>query len=259
MKKILSTLLGTTCWAMAVFALRPLVANAAILAQYHLGEAGTVSGPNNLPQDSSGNGYNFQNPFGTVTVDNANFAPGIGSTASMKFSQTGFYGTSGNPTITNNFEVDLYAYATNPGQASANLFSSADGSTGSLDIAVVNNGGTLDWAAALNNEVWIGAVSGAGQPVTLNSWTHLQVDVINNLATFYINGVAQAGTESTITNPFAGWGSMHLGVTPGGGSAFTGNIDELTISSVPEPSSIAALCGLGAMGLFIAARRRRKG
>ena len=35
-------------------------------------------------------------------------------------------------------------------------------------------------------------------------------------------------------------------------------IDGLVLSTVPEPSSVVALCGLGTMGLFLAARRRRK-
>ncbi len=34
-------------------------------------------------------------------------------------------------------------------------------------------------------------------------------------------------------------------------------LDALVLSTVPEPSSLAALGGLGAMGLFLFARRRK--
>jgi hypothetical protein len=37
-----------------------------------------------------------------------------------------------------------------------------------------------------------------------------------------------------------------------------GTIDALQVRDVPEPSSLVALVGLGAMGLFVAVRRRRK-
>jgi hypothetical protein len=40
------------------------------------------------------------------------------------------------------------------------------------------------------------------------------------------------------------------GIQTGGGGSFT-------LNRIPEPSSLVALCGLGAMGLLIAARRRK--
>jgi hypothetical protein len=58
-----------------------------------------------------------------------------------------------------------------------------------------------------------------------------------------------------------------LGTYPADGPAFFvpacggRSFSELDITghAVPEPSSVVALCGLGAMGLFLAVRRRRKG
>ncbi len=44
----------------------------------------------------------------------------------------------------------------------------------------------------------------------------------------------------------------------GGGNTAIMALSGTFLGEVPEPSSVVALCGLGAMGLFFVARRRRK-
>jgi hypothetical protein len=80
-----------------------------------------------------------------------------------------------------------------------------------------------------------------------------------------------AGAPITSNDEFAGTGifvsdasgalnflgtDVFTNVTDLGGTGI--RIDGLIVASVPEPSSLVALCGLGAAGLLIAARRRRK-
>ena len=79
---------------------------------------------------------------------------------------------------------------------------------------------------------------------------------VGGVTTFLVDGVAQSGTSSAAVVVTTG---MHLGVTPGGSTGFSGNLDQVTISTVaPEPGSFV-LFGLAAVGLAIAARRRRQG
>jgi len=71
------------------------------------------------------------------------------------------------------------------------------------------------------------------------------------------SGFGPVHTYSLVTYITAGENIMWV-MDPG--NNFYGNATEFTgtISSVPEPSSIVAFCGLGAMGLFLIARRRRE-
>jgi hypothetical protein len=95
----------------------------------------------------------------------------------------------------------------------------------------------------------------------------------NNIS-FYLNGSGDgtASNSSTLSNPIANLGAT---TAPGSGTEFLeGYVAEIRIYSdvttnaaavnvalenafVPEPSSIVALCGLGAMGLLLFARRRK--
>ncbi len=98
-------------------------------------------------------------------------------------------------------------------------------------------------------------------------------------ATFTIDSVFQTTTGDYHTSPFTGYaagsnyvlftvaadGSGSLGVTvvgsstanfPGGGGTVLGILNGFQIQSVPEPGSLV-LCGLGAIGIFALARRRR--
>ncbi len=67
------------------------------------------------------------------------------------------------------------------------------------------------------------------------------------------------GTSSVLTPGFLpSGGKLYAGFygSTANNAGFFGRVDNFTISS-PEPSSLI-LCGLGAVGLLVAARRRRK-
>jgi hypothetical protein len=85
------------------------------------------------------------------------------------------------------------------------------------------------------------------------TWQHLQVVRNNGVSTFYIDGVAQSHQTTAAPDTWAG---PHLAVNPGGAPVFFGNIDELTISSVPEPSTIV-LVAAALIGLLAYAWRKR--
>ena len=227
-------------------------ANAALIAQYHLGESGSMSG--GLPLDSSGNGHDFLNSQNGGGIGTTGSVAAPGSTVALTLpGNAGYYGTAGFFGPSDNFEVDLWANAS--GQQAGNnftsIFASAGGfTTGTLFIGVIDTSGSDNWVAFYHNEAWIGGAAGAGQPVTVGQWTHLQVQSLDGISTFYINGVASGPTVAT--QPIA-WSGTHLGVTPGGGTAFFGAHDEVRIATIPEPASLGMLA-LG--GLALLCRRK---
>jgi hypothetical protein len=115
-------------------------------------------------------------------------------------------------------------------------------------------------------------------PVTVNSfWYGLfhntGTDVI---ASIYSNATATGTpldtlTLTTVAGPdgigpiwnFSGTGfsAFHdvesVTFTNASGGADAVNIDDITVTPVPEPSAMVALLGLGAVGLFVVARRRK--
>jgi len=236
------------------------------LVRYKLGEPGTILG--GLPQDSVG-GHHFQNNFGTQSVI-APGAPTNGSTAANSYNgDGGSFFTAGGTTVipTDNFVVELWARNDNASQPSPALLTdlfTTGGGVGSLRFHSHSNG---NWAASLDNINWIGGADGSGQPITEDEWTNLAVIRSNGVLTFYINGIAQAGTINSV--PVINPATFHLGVRPGGLTAFSGDLDEIRIFSfdpnndnpvaalsvnfIPEPAT-ATLAMLG-MGVLL--RRRR--
>lgn len=81
--------------------------------------------------------------------------------------------------------------------------------------------------------------------------------------TTIIASTAQFTEYSIIFTTSASAGADGLGsvdfLNSGGGVDNTIDVTNVSLTAaVPEPSSLVALCGLGAMGLFVIARRRRK-
>ncbi len=223
---------------------------AATIAHYPLGEGQLNGATANNPVDSTGN-HDFINndPTGTFTVDTTTSAPVGGSTASILFNPccgggAGFYSTANVDSsypLTDNFEIDIWAKASGTSEADTELLA-ADGA-GTLDLGVTGN----------HYSAGIGGTAFSTGPAISTSWTELTLVRVGGNTSFYVNNVLQTGTSTTDPGNVVG-ATMHLGVTPGGLSGFSGNLDELTVSTVPEPASLGLL-GLGGLGLL--ARRRR--
>jgi autotransporter-associated beta strand protein len=201
-----------------------------VYAQYHLGEAGSLSGGGNIPLDVTGS-HSFLNANGPVGGNvSTDHAPVAGSTASLALTG-GFYSTDNPATLpADNFSVDVWAKTSTVDQNTAFVYASNGGEVGSLILANFNG----NWGATYNGLDWIGAAAGEGQPIIADTWQHLQVVRSDGVSTFYIDGVAQAHQA---TAGFSGWTGPHLACNPGGWPTFVGNIDELTISSVAVPVS----------------------
>ncbi|MEK7951092.1 beta strand repeat-containing protein [Luteolibacter soli] len=209
-------------------------------AEYHLGEAGSLGG-SNKPQDSSGNNRHISDDIngGEATTGNASFHPNAtGSTAyldtSMNGNQGWYSGGTFNNLQTDNFAFGVFARATGIGEPNGDIFTVGN-STGALKLSLEGNG----WAGSCHNVAWIGP--GGGGSFVANTWVHLAIIRSGGVSTFYIDGVAQAGTYSgTPVNS-----SPHVSVQPGGGAYFDGYLDEARVVtfSPGEPTAkiLAAL------------------
>jgi Concanavalin A-like lectin/glucanases superfamily len=261
----------TTCLtSIAALALGAATTHAAIVdvARYHLGEAGSLSSPNNIPKDSLST-----DTFAGLFINGGSVISSTlpGSTAALDLGDapTGYYSATGNGVFgsatlggsPDNFGVELLIMA-DLGQAD-NIFFTGTGTDLSGNNGLLFEIRSGNWAAAIPGNDWIGSILGTGQPVTAG-WNSLAIIRNTGITTLYINGIAQPRT--TTAQPLLNSG-LHLGVTPGGGSWFRGAMDELHVftfnpltdnpvtflTTVPEPSVSLAL----ASGL-LALRRRRK-
>ena len=119
----------------------------------------------------------------------------------------------------------------------ANFFTSTGNdaaATGALVIGVLNG----NWVAGHAGVDWIGADSGTGQSITSGKWTQLAVERVNGVSTLYIDGLAKAGTSTATPVNDA---HLHLGIQPYSSTFFTGALDEMSISQVPEPTTLTML------------------
>lgn len=232
-----------------------------LYAEYLLGETGSL-GTDNRPLDNSGNSRNFTGETGGVDASVLTagvFAPGSSaylSTANV--ANNGWYTVSFDSLPTDNFAFGIYVRSfenTSNTQGYAFLLG---GATGSFGVGLEATG----WNAGAFNTATIGT----NGTFTANAWTHLAVIRSGGTATFYINGLAQAGTYTGATEHTGGG---HLSADPGGARWFDGDMDNarvvtftvgesatnvLNALQVPEPTS-ALLVGLGGLGLLL--RRRR--
>ncbi len=264
---------STSALLLAWIVTAPVSVSAAIVtvANFRLGETGSLVAPDNRPVDSlSTDTFAFGIAGGGSVVSSA---VGIGSTQAVNLGPgiQGWYGVSGNGVFgsgtlggsPDNFAVELLV---NPVANQAdNVFFTGTGNTlaGTNGLLFeIRNG---NWSVAVPGVDYIGAISGTGQPA-LPGWTSLAVIRSNGISTLYINGVAQprtTGAQPTMNT------ALHLGVTPGGVSWFQGGMDELRVftfnpatdnptaflTAVPEPTTTTMVLGLAALGLV--SRRRR--
>ena len=245
----------------AMFIVLPMVATAAVtpLSHWRMGEeAGDSDGRN----DSVG-GRHFSVSQGPLEFT-AGVAPSTnGSTVAVSArnngGRAGFYGPNTTTFMpTDNWGMEMWVRSANTTQ-SIDITRPANGlANGQLKFHQLGT----NWGVSYHNIGWVGAATGTGQPVTIERWTHLAVVRAGGISTLYIDGVAQAGTSSA--TPV--WGtSLHVGVIPGGGSGWNGDLDEVRVFTfdpgqfstndllVPEPTTLA----LAAVGLGGLRRKRR--
>lgn len=247
-------------------------ASVTLYAEYHLGEAGSINGSNPYVVDSAtANGaQNFPtlNSSGIVVGTAGVAAPGSTAYIDTTSASTGagYYGADFSSLQTDNFAFGIYARAASLATANQGNIISLGNSGGYISIAFSTNG----WAASVYNQAWIGPSGGTG--FVANEWVSLAVIRSGGVSTFYVNGVAQAGTATQTPT----MGNAHLAVTPGGASTFRGFLDEARVATftagestanilsmiqtgsvVPEPSTYGLL-GAGALAGVSFVRRRRK-
>lgn len=258
----------------AALALTLACSNAAIVvvAEFHLGEAGSL-GANNVPLDSASGGspsgsQNISNEISgaAATVGTSGvYAPG--STAYLDTSEAGNEGWyDGSSTLgslaTDNFGFGIFVRAASLGATQGDVFTLGGGQD-SFKLSLSGNG----WAASSHNRAWIGTDNGISGSFTANQWVHLALVRTSGTTTFYINGTAQATYGG---NPVHN--AMHLSVAPGGSSYFDGHMDEARVvtfdaadvgagninvlnalQGIPESSTTL----LGAVSVILLLRRRR--
>jgi hypothetical protein len=228
--------------------------------------------PGNLTADSSGNGNTLINGSVTSSGDIAGNAPGTGSAA---------FNTPGNILYIYPGTLDLSSYT----QLTFEWFMKPDSSITSLvwqqanlsdpgGIGVYLNDGTTDSIEGYHRESGLALVTNSVPGgTTSGAWHHyaLEIDATNPTSSgiqLYIDGVPAGSfyqVGSLVATGFLN-DSFFIGRTLGGGSLFTGKLDEFRISSglltpaeflnaVPEPS-VAVLLGLG--GALLGRRRMKK-
>lgn len=213
--------------------------------------------------DSSGNGHGFANNtgYGTVTT---NLAPTGGSYAFSGAPSGGLFawgingGTVGQST---NWGIELLFK--NPGSTSGTtssvIFSVGDPSSNGLSI--VYNPVTNRIQGQVNGQQTFGSAE-----YNAGAWNSAVIVNNGTTTTLWLNSVVASALN---LNPTASDNNWHAFVNSGGSVSYTGQADNIrvftftgtytaaNISAIPEPSTYAALLGLGALGWV--ARRRRSG
>lgn len=232
------------------------------VADYHLGETGSVVGSRNFPKDALSTDVFTGSVANTTAVVTPVTNPGSTEALTFGGTTTGYYtisgnGFFGNNSVTDNFGIQVWL---NPTSSGSNTFFTTDGNSLSEALSFGMDGG--NWTVSSRGSTITGSA------VSLNTWISFGVIRNTGVTSLYING-ALSGTPVTTAAPQFEAGQIHLGVTPGNESRYSGMMDELNVftfdpltddpvtalNMVPEPSTWALLVvSLIVMTIF---RRRR--
>lgn len=232
------------------------------LYEFDTGDDSNVS----LLTDTSGNGLNWTGAVGTYTKKTDAPVSGAGY-LSVAQTNTIIYGANMAGLYTDNFAIGMWVRVDNT--TTVGTLFCFDGYVDNLNL--IQNGS--QWTAAYDKNPLNGVTNsiGTSADIALNSWTHLSVIRQSGASTFYVNGIAQGGSNTTTPTISSGT-QTHFGGGTGNASdnrTFYGDFDRMQVLSfdasdstqdilqamaVPEPSS-AALLGLGGVALIM---RRRK-
>ncbi len=204
------------------------VAQAAVTpyAHYRMGDgAPATNGGNNLPNDASGNGRHMANAATGTPAITPNAGPSDDAFYTFSGSGQYFFGTAAawNPPE-DNVGVEAWVRTSNLSQLNKNIFGTGDNTVG-LNLGFEANG-EVGWFGAVANKAFAGTTGVASY--TAGTWIHLAVVRSAGTTTFYANGIAN-GTTTAIPNDATGTNALHMAVTSGGASAFTGDIAEARI------------------------------
>ena len=146
----------------------PIDPAVSLYAEYHLGEAGSLAQPEQLPQESSGNGRHY-----ITDINGANASvlmAGVsapGSTAYLSTADTGWTGEIYGDLPRNNFGMGIYVKATENSETTQGDFFYLGEAFGGFGFALEANG----WSAGSHSVDFIGPEGGTG--FTADTWVHL--------------------------------------------------------------------------------------
>ena len=254
--KLSKTLVATCCLSVI---LTSSFTQAAVLYQtyFPLGEAGSF-GSNNRPLDLSGNGRGYLFDIGSASIS---------STVSSPFSNANYNFTGG----VGYYDIGYDAPEDNVGvQGWFRVSNFLVESTHIFGTGHDGDGLSIGWNTLTN--VFTGALGGVGLVGTsyaavVDTWVHLALVRDAGIATFYVNGLANGASSSSLP---LNANESHLGVSDAGAAYFTGSVDEAAIftftsggfavtdlgynQAIPEPSA----CILMTLGACLVTMTRRR-
>ena len=255
--KITTTVIATILCA-------PL-AHATVISSYALGEAGSVgSAPTYVSLvDSVGpvssDFTHFQAPAGSsVSIVSPGSGGAPGSTAAISISSptrnAGFYMSTNSHNLTNNWNLELWFKTPDlAGPSNGWVVAATDTSTNGVSVELFN--GKFNLLTGNFATRFEGTTPAASY--SINTWYKINLRDIDNELKLYVNDVSVV-TVTPAQLPYSDLGRLMLGFGPGAPAerGSNGTFDEVRVTSVPEPSSVAVPLGLGLVAVL--GRRRRR-
>lgn len=217
----------------------------------------TGNGNQVVPLDSSSSGaYSFYaDAYGGPTAGSQ--ISGAPTAVSTDFTGYGYYSMANRAALTtaagNNFSIGLYAETTNVAQNEYAFFTNNVTSAGSLNVGL--SGGS--WIATLGTSS--GLVSLGTATAVASTAYHLMVNDNAGAFSFVVNGVDVTPGGSVRNSTSTSFDGPDIAVQPGGGSAYTGELSDITVTTpataVPDPAGLGLLAA-GGLALLLLKRRK---